>query len=132
MAANQKYFFSNIRPSAEERANKPSFDVYMQNDQGKDNIFNKSGIIDQERRDIVDYNFNVMLDNFREMLARKDFSEDEINALSDKLKASCKSGIRLLYNALPEHHFRRYYSDKTVVHNHALLHSIEVLVQAIR
>lgn len=132
MAANQKYFFSNIRPSAEERANKPSFDVYMQNDQGKDNIFNKSGIIDQERRDIVDYNFNVMLDNFREMLARKDFSEDEINALSNKLKASCKSGIRLLYNALPEHHFRRYYSDKTVVHNHALLHSIEVLVQAIR
>lgn len=130
--ANQKYFFSNIRPSAEEKANKPEYGKYMASVHGDDNKYNKSGVIDQERKDIVDYHFNAMLENFEKMLERQNFSESEIKTLSDKFRKSFDSSLKVLYYNLPEHLFRRYFSDTTVVHNHALLHSIEVLAQAVR
>ena len=123
---NQKAIFSGIANYGDSR---DSFEKYMQETHGE---IEKSGVLDDKSREDIETQFNTLKSNFKELCVSSRMSEDEINIAIQLFDDSFHSGIKLLYNSLPEHLFRRYYIETGMIANHALSHSIAVLSQAIR
>ncbi|MDR2192631.1 MAG: metallophosphoesterase, partial [Endomicrobium sp.] len=130
--ANQKYIFSNVANMDESGnviAQPLSFEEYMEKAKRTTigNAKNKSGIIDGKVIREVDNKIADARGKLENSLRSSGFSGSETDMLLDAFDKNCKAVLRLLYYNLPEHFFRRYYTDNTSVKNHSFTHSVEVL-----
>ncbi|MDR1695858.1 MAG: metallophosphoesterase [Endomicrobium sp.] len=123
---NQKKLYSGIVNYGEKRE---PFEEYMRGEHGSED---KSGALNKEKQDFINKQFDSLKNDFKELCAIAGLDAAQIEKTVEVFDDSFYSGVKLLYNSLPEHIFRRYYVDRGMIANHALSHSIAVLSQIIR
>jgi hypothetical protein len=137
MEANQEYIFSNAAPmDANGRViSQPlSFEEYMAKAEKAaiGNAKNRSGIITGAVIKSADRKIAAARSVFENSLSEAGFSPAERQKLLENYDKNCKAALRLMYYNLPEHFFRRYFTDSTSVKNHGFSHSVEVLTEAFK
>ncbi|MDR3113789.1 MAG: hypothetical protein LBU09_05375, partial [Endomicrobium sp.] len=130
--ANQKFIFSSIAPMDASGSIAPqtaSFEKYMKDAKQRKigNVKNKSGIIDEKVIASADAKIASARGIYEEALRQAGVDDGQTQRLLEDFDRSCKAALRLMYYNLPEHFFRRYYTDSTLIKNHGFTHSVEVL-----
>lgn len=112
---NEEKFFKSIVLKERKKINIMQSD-FIKNQLNYDNMF---------KVNITSIDLKNKLEEI--LFSTDEFSNEEIARMTEAFYSSIAGGIDILYETLPDHLFERYFNNRTMVKEHGLAHSLDIL-----